>query len=74
MYLASILERLDETHVTCIEQAAFYMISAHPEHQDAAQAWIEADVKHFKEYKKFLAANRDYRDLTERGSALAGGI
>lgn len=73
MYIGAILEKLEEQRITCIEQAAFYMLSIHPEHQEAAQAWIDSDYRHFKEFKRFLAANRDYQRILSLGSDMAAG-
>jgi hypothetical protein len=70
LYIGVILEKLAEPKITCIEQAAFYMISIHPEHQEASQAWIDADFRHFKEFKRFLAANRYYQRILSRGADL----
>lgn len=71
MYMAAILERLGESRIVCVEQAAFYLLSAHPEHQEAAQQWIEADYRNERSYRKFLRAQRYYRSVLERGVAAA---
>jgi hypothetical protein len=66
LYLAAILERVGEARIACIEQAAFYLLSAHPEHQSAAGDWIDGDPRNEKAFRRFLSANRRYRDLIER--------
>lgn len=62
-YLGGILEKLGETEIASLEQAAFYLLSAHPEHQAAAERWLEADPRRLKAFRKFVKANRYYRDL-----------
>ena len=65
-YVGSVLELLDESEINSVEQAAFYHLSAHGEHQRAADAWFEADHRHDTAFRKFLRANRDYSDLLDR--------
>lgn len=71
LYLGAILERLGEKTITCIEQAAFYFISAHPEHQQAASDWIGADPRHLQQFRKFLNANPSYKAAVERVLAMS---
>ena len=73
LFVGAILEGLEETRVGSVEQAAFYLLSAHPEHQDAAMDWFDQDYRHDKAMKKFLRANRYYREVVELGQELAGG-
>lgn len=65
-YVGSVLELLDESEIASVEQAAFYHLSAHSEHQQAADAWFDADIRNDKAFRKFLRANRDYSDLLDR--------
>lgn len=65
-YVGAVLEMLDESEITSVEQAAFYHLSAHAEHQRAADAWFDADIRNDKAFRKFLRANRDYSDLLDR--------
>jgi hypothetical protein len=65
-FVGSILEILDEQAIASVEQAAFYHLSAHPEHQEAAENWFDADPRHETAFRKFLRANRDYADLLDR--------
>jgi hypothetical protein len=65
-YVGAVLEMLDEREIIAVEQAAFYHLSAHPEHQRAADAWFDADIRNDKAFRKFLRANRDYSDLLDR--------
>jgi hypothetical protein len=71
LYLGAILERLGEKSISCIEQAAFYFISAHPEHQQAASDWIGADPRHLQQFRKFLNANTSYKAAVERVLAMS---
>ena len=66
VYVGAILERLGERDIVCLEQAAFYFLSTHPEHHEAAIQWIEADQKRLRLYQKFLRANPGYRDAVRR--------
>jgi hypothetical protein len=65
-YVGTVLELLDESEINSVEQAAFYHLSAHGEHQRAADAWFEADHRNDTAFRKFLRANRDYSDLLDR--------
>lgn len=57
VHLGAILERLDEAELGSLEQAAFYLLSIHPEHQAAAEAWLQAAPRRDKEFLRFLGAN-----------------
>lgn len=70
--LAAVLERLGESRIESMEQAAFYLLSEHPEHHDAAIAWLDADVKRMRAFRKFLRANRSYKRVFEMGMDRAG--
>lgn len=63
VWMAAILERLDETKIACVEQAAFYLLSAHPEHQQAAEDWIDANDRNEQEFRTFLRTHRDYEHV-----------
>jgi hypothetical protein len=65
IHIAVLLEKLDETCVKTVEQAAFYLLSVHPEHQAAADRWLQNDKKHLKAFMKFLDTNPYYRALYE---------
>ncbi len=65
IFIGAILERLDEPEIVCAEQVAFYLLSAHPEHFEAAEAWLQADFKNSKAFKKLLRADRRYAGLFE---------
>jgi hypothetical protein len=71
-FVAAILEKLDEKEIACVEQAAFYLISAHLEHQGAADRWLGDDYKRLKQFKKFLRDNRYYAAIAELGAAMFG--
>ncbi len=71
-FVGTILEKLDEKEITCVEQAAFYFISAHSEHQGAADRWLGDDYKRQKQFRKFLRANRYYAEITELGATMFG--
>jgi hypothetical protein len=66
VYIGAILERLDERSIDCLEQAAFYFLSTHPEHQDAANAWLAADPKRLRLFRTFIKANPGYDDAARR--------
>jgi hypothetical protein len=65
-YVGAVLELLGENEIASVEQAAFYHLSAHAEHQRAADEWFDADIRNDKAFRKFLRANRDYSDLLDR--------
>jgi hypothetical protein len=67
-FIGGILEKLAEPEISSVEQAAFYVLSAHPEHQEAAERWVEADPKHMKSFRKFLKSNRYYKNLMDDGA------
>ena len=69
-FIGGILEKLGETEIRSIEQVAFYILSGHAEHQDAADKWLQADRKREKAFKKFIKANRYYRDLLKDGTQI----
>ena len=71
-FVAAILEKLDEKQITCLEQAAFYLISAHLEHQGAADRWLGDDYKRLKQFRKFLRAHRYYAEIAELGADMFG--
>lgn len=59
-YVGAVLERLDEKALTGPEQAAFYMLSCHPEHLEAAQSWLGASPGNQAAFEAFVDANPDY--------------
>ena len=59
-YVGAVLERLDEWEVSGPEQAAFYMLSCHPEHLEAAQAWLADASANQAAFEDFIEANPDY--------------
>jgi len=65
MFIGAVLERLDEDRIDSAEQAALYILSIHPEHYEAAEDWLQADVKNAKAFKKLLRADRRYAALFE---------
>lgn len=66
LYVGAILEGLDEKAVTGPEQAAVYMLSIHPEHQMAAEAWMLRDPRNGKAVRKLMRSDRRYRQLMDR--------
>lgn len=66
IYVGAILERLAETAVSAPEQAAIYLLSIHPEHQAAAEAWMLADPRNGKSVRKLMRTDRRYRQLMDR--------
>jgi hypothetical protein len=67
-FIGGILEKLAEREISSAEQAAFYVLSSHPEHQEAAERWLEANPKHMKAFKKFVKSNKYYRKIMEDGA------
>jgi len=65
VFIGAILERLGEERITCVEQAALYLLSAHDEHAAAAEQWLQEDIKHGKAFKKLLRSDRRYEALFE---------
>ncbi|HYD31363.1 MAG TPA: hypothetical protein VEB64_10980 [Azospirillaceae bacterium] len=65
LYVGALLERLEETEIRCAEQAAVYILSIHREHQEAAEAWLIADWRNGKAFKKLLRADRRYAGVLE---------
>ncbi len=64
-FVGAVLERLDEEAITCTEQTAFYSLSCHVEHMQAAQQWLEQDWRNVKAFRKFLRDNPRYAELLE---------
>jgi hypothetical protein len=64
-HVGAILERLAEEEVSSVEQAAFYLLSVHPEHQSAADAWLQADRHRQRDYADFVRRNPFYAALLE---------
>lgn len=63
-YVGAVLEQLDEKEVTGAEQAAFYLLSCHAEHIEAAQGWLDQG-DHQDRFRAFLEANPDYDAVLE---------
>jgi hypothetical protein len=63
-YVGAVLERLGETRIDRAEQAAFYLLSCHPEHTEAAQSWLEK-VGNMKRFQKFVDDTPDYEAILE---------
>ncbi|MCW2249100.1 hypothetical protein M2352_004760 [Azospirillum fermentarium] len=54
MYIAAVLETLNEPAITSAEQAALYILSIHPEHYEAAEAWMLADPRNGKTVRRIM--------------------
>ncbi|WP_448189363.1 hypothetical protein [Azospirillum sp. sgz301742] len=65
VFIGAVLERLGEDRIVSAEQAAVYILSVHPEHYEAAEEWLQADIKNAKAFKKLLRADRRYAALFE---------
>ncbi|WP_158043571.1 hypothetical protein [Skermanella pratensis] len=63
-YVGAVLERLGETKIERPEQAAFYLLSCHPEHTEAAQSWLEKGTN-MKRFQKFVDDTPDYEAILE---------
>ncbi|CAO3405762.1 hypothetical protein [Azospirillum largimobile] len=66
LYVGAILEGLKETDIASPEQAAIYLLSIHPEHQAAAEAWMLADPRNGKSVRRLMRTDRRYRQLMDR--------
>ncbi|PWC75619.1 hypothetical protein [Azospirillum sp. TSH64] len=66
LYVGAILEGMQETVIASPEQAAIYLLSIHPEHQAAAEAWMLADPRNGKSVRKLMRTDRRYRQLMDR--------
>ena len=62
-YVGGILEILAEERIASAEQAAIYILSIHPEHQAAAEAWMMADPKNAKAVRKVVRGDRRFAAL-----------
>ena len=73
-YVGAILERLGEERIASAEQAAIYVLSIHPEHQAAAEAWMMADPKNAKAVRKVVRGDKRFATLlkTARVSGARG--
>src|SRR4051794_14217877 len=67
-FIGGILEKLAEHEISSAEQAAFYVLSSHSEHQEAAEHWVDASPKNMKAFRKFLKSNMYYRKIMEDGA------
>jgi hypothetical protein len=63
-YVGAVLERLGETKLDRPEQAAFYLLSCHPEHTEAAQSWLQQGTN-LKRFQKFVDDTPDYEAILE---------
>nr|WP_295834695.1 hypothetical protein [uncultured Azospirillum sp.] len=66
LYVGAILEGLKETAIASPEQAAIYLLSIHPEHQAAAEAWMLVDPRNGKSVRRLMRDDRRYRQLMDR--------
>jgi hypothetical protein len=63
-YVGAVLERLDEKSLESPEQAAYYMLSCHPEHIEAAEGWLQAG-NNMDRFRTFVEETPDYGTLLE---------
>ncbi|HYH20229.1 MAG TPA: hypothetical protein VD995_16590 [Azospirillum sp.] len=71
-YVGAILERMDEDRVASAEQAAVYVLSIHPEHQAAAEAWMMADPRNAKAVRRIVKADKRFATLLKTARAPGG--
>lgn len=62
-YVGAILESLGEERIASAEQAAVYVLSIHPEHQAAAEAWMLSDPKNAKAVRKVVRGDKRFAML-----------
>jgi hypothetical protein len=63
-YVGAVLEQLGETQLERPEQVAFYLLSCHPEHTEAAQSWLQ-EGSNLKSFQKFVDDTPDYEAILE---------
>jgi hypothetical protein len=63
-YVGAVLEQLGETKIERPEQAAFYLLSCHPEHTEAAQSWLQQG-SNLQRFQKFVDDTPDYEAILE---------
>jgi hypothetical protein len=63
LFTGAVLEKLEEDAIHSAEQAAIYMLSCHPEHQDAVEAWMLEDARHAKAMRKLISADTRFGEL-----------
>lgn len=68
--LGAVLETLDEGFISSAEQAAVYVLSIQPEHQQAAEAWMETDRRNWKAVQRILKSDEVYAALVDAMEAL----
>jgi hypothetical protein len=71
-YVGAILERLDEERVASAEQAAVYVLSIHPEHQAAAEAWMLADPRNAKAVRRIVRSDKRFATLLKTARVPGG--
>lgn len=71
-YVGAILEQLDEDRVASAEQAAVYVLSIHPEHQAAAEAWMMADPRNAKAVRRIVKGDKRFATLLKTARVPGG--
>ncbi|HEY0836790.1 MAG TPA: hypothetical protein VGE72_22965 [Azospirillum sp.] len=71
-YVGAILEQMDEQRVASAEQAAVYVLSIHPEHQAAAEAWMMADPRNAKAVRKLVKGDKRFATLLKTARVPGG--
>lgn len=62
-YIGAILETLAEDRIASAEQAAVYVLSIHPEHQAAAEAWMLAAPRNARSVRKVVRGDKRFAAL-----------
>jgi hypothetical protein len=62
-FVACLLDGLGEHEIGSVEQAAFYLLSEREEHRLAARDWLQATPKRLQAFRRFVKANRQYREI-----------
>ena len=63
LHIGAILEKMEEEEMISVDQAAFYLLSIHPEHQQAADQWLQLDKANLKAMTKLIDTNPFYAAL-----------
>jgi hypothetical protein len=72
LYVGAILERMAEAGIESVDQAAVYLFSMHPEHHRTATAWLDAEPRRRKAFRKLLHEDRRLSALVALARQAAG--
>ena len=61
--IGGVLETFNESEIDLKEQAIFYLMSAHLEHQMSVDKWIEISPKHAKILRRYCLTNSHFKRI-----------